>query len=275
MSEEIQESQEQPEIQQEAIQEAPEQTASKESDTEVKARELGWKPKGEYEGENYVSAGEFLRRGELFDKIHSQGTVIKELTENVKFLSNRYKLAEKQAYEKALKDLQEQRIAAIQDSDVDRVLSIDKEAQEINRELYQYQMDTAPKNRYDDPAVKEFLSKNTWFNTNAPVGSKERTLTRDAVDLAHDFVKRNPNASPLEEVKYVESKMKELHSDYFKPVAMRSVEGSNLRAPRTTTRYRYEDLTPHQKMCCDSYVENGLGKAEDYIKELNEFRGVR
>jgi len=60
-------------------------TDSPRSESEIQARESGWKPKDEWDGDptEWVSAEEFNRRGEYLRKIHNQNRKIKQLDDVV------------------------------------------------------------------------------------------------------------------------------------------------------------------------------------------------
>ena len=59
---------------------------------ESQAREQGWKPKEEYEGDpnKWRPAKEFVERGELFTKIDSMGKELKETRKALKMLQDHH-----------------------------------------------------------------------------------------------------------------------------------------------------------------------------------------
>jgi hypothetical protein len=65
---------------QEKVVETPQYSAK-----EQQALELGWRPKTEFDGdpEDWVTAGEFLKRGELFGRINSYRHEIDNLRKTV------------------------------------------------------------------------------------------------------------------------------------------------------------------------------------------------
>ena len=73
-------------------------------DYEGAAREKGWRPKEEYEGdaEGWVGAEEFVKRQPLFDKIKVQSKRLKELEKTVEAMAKHYQTSIKQAKEKAI-----------------------------------------------------------------------------------------------------------------------------------------------------------------------------
>src|SRR5512138_1524244 len=78
--------------------------AAKPSNYETVAREKGWRPKEEYEGDHeaWVDAEEFIKRQPLFDKIKSQSKKLKELEKTIEAISVHYNENIKQAKERAI-----------------------------------------------------------------------------------------------------------------------------------------------------------------------------
>ena len=76
----------------------------KHSEVELRAMEMGWRPKEEYNGdeENFIDAKEFVRRKPLFDKIEHQGKQIKAVTKALEALKTHYTRVEEAAVQKAI-----------------------------------------------------------------------------------------------------------------------------------------------------------------------------
>ena len=71
---------------------------------ESQAREQGWKPKEEYEGDEtkWRPAKEFVERGELFGKIDHMGKELKETRKALKMLQEHHSKVRETEYNKAL-----------------------------------------------------------------------------------------------------------------------------------------------------------------------------
>ena len=102
--------------QEEPTQDQPELTV------EDKAREMGWSPKEDFEGDEskWVSAETFVARKPLFDKIESQSKYIKSVEkstrqtqEALQALAEHHKKVALVAFKKELGDLKTQRRAAL------------------------------------------------------------------------------------------------------------------------------------------------------------------
>ena len=74
---------------------------------EQQAREQGWRPKEEYEGdpEKWRPAKEFVERGELFGKIDHMGKELKETRKALKMLQEHHSKVKETEYNNALKEL--------------------------------------------------------------------------------------------------------------------------------------------------------------------------
>ena len=100
----------------EIVEEEPEEEASEgtedaeTSPDEEAAMQSGWRPKDEWDGDpdEWVSAREFNRRGELMRKIHNQNRQIKQLDSVVNTLANQQKKIFGAGYEKAKRELKSQ-----------------------------------------------------------------------------------------------------------------------------------------------------------------------
>jgi len=87
---------------------ATEQTQTTQVDSyESQAREQGWKPKEEYEGdpEKWKPAKEFVERGELFGKIDTLGKDLKETRKALKMLQEHHAKVKETEYKRAVDDL--------------------------------------------------------------------------------------------------------------------------------------------------------------------------
>ena len=71
---------------------------------EAQAREQGWRPKEEFEGDasKWRPAKEFIERGELFGKIDSMGKELKETRKALKMLQEHHSKVRETEYANAL-----------------------------------------------------------------------------------------------------------------------------------------------------------------------------
>ena len=74
---------------------------------EQQAREQGWRPKEEYEGdpEKWRPAKEFVERGELFGKIDTLGKELKETKKALKMLQEHNEKIKESEFKRAVEEL--------------------------------------------------------------------------------------------------------------------------------------------------------------------------
>lgn len=149
------------------------------------ARQSGWKPKEEWNGEGeWIEAAEFNRRGPLFDTIGKLKDEIRDykksadaLIEHNKRLQDHAKQAEDRGKEKAVKELERKRMEAVQDGDVELFQEIDEEIKE-----YSKQPEEEAKGHID-PSITEWISKNDWFE-------KDEAMTSYMIHKQNEYLNK-------------------------------------------------------------------------------------
>lgn len=128
----------------ENVEEVEQEETPKISKYEEQARSEGWTDLDEWadrgkDPNDWVDAGEFVRRGELMNRIKGQTKAIKsshkrieDLEKAIKTLGEHNKQIAKVEYAKARKDLQRQKLEAIEDRDHETVLDIDDQIAELD-----------------------------------------------------------------------------------------------------------------------------------------------
>lgn len=144
---------------------------------ETTARERGWRPEEEYDGEGvWVDAPEFNRRTELYDKISSQNKVIKNLNKKFDNLVSHTKGVVERTREKTIAEIEERRQKAVQLGDTESFNEIDKELEEAKKipeftdsaeseETGESGEETGEDKPIEIPqTIKDFAEKNkSWF----------------------------------------------------------------------------------------------------------------
>lgn len=250
------------------------------SDSEVKARRLGWVPQEEFKGnqDQWRDADEFLKRGEEIhgylkadlERLHStlsakdrEITEIKQVMEEFRKFHNE---TEARAYKRAIDDLKQQKAEAVRLGDGDAVVKIDdqidqlKEAQttpkatesvkktdEVNREY----LDWLPSNRWyiDDPELQEL-----------------------AEDFGEVLKKKNPALVGKEFLEEVTKRVKKAAPEKFENpnryTSSVTTSSDSRPAPTSKKKNSYENLPQDAKAACDRFVKQGLMTREQYVKEF-------
>ena len=148
---------------------------------ETVAKEKGWRPKEEYEGEvdNWIGAEEFIKRQPLFDKIKIQNKKLKELEKTVDALAKHYQTNIQQAKERAILDLKSERREAIELGEVDKVEEIDQKMMHVHQ-----MVEPVVPTKGIAPEIEQFVDDNRdWFN-------KDEEMTSFAVAYNETALKK-------------------------------------------------------------------------------------
>lgn len=238
-------------------------SANSTPDYETSAREKGWKPKEEYEGDHdgWVGAEEFIKRQPLFDKIKTQSKKLKELERTVEAMAKHYQTNIQQAKEKAIADLKAQRREAIEVGDA---VTVDQIDQKIDHVKAMPDPDIQPKGM--DPEIEKFvLDNSTWFN-------KDEEMTSFAIAYNENYLRKHPGdleKSLDETLKAV----KRAYPDKFtnqRKTNPPAVEGAA--TPNTGAgKYNMNRLTSEQKLVYNQLVKvHKQMSHDDYFKSLEE-----
>lgn len=244
--------------------------ASQASSYEDTAREQGWRPKEEWDGDpdKWRPAKEFVERGELFGKIDHMGKELKETRKALKMLQEHHSKVKETEYNRAiteLKALQKQHLEAgdsekyLETTDILTDLKAEQKARQVIQE------NTPPP---VDPRFVSWTEQNKWYSTDNKM--------RDYADMVGmDYAKKHPNIDPEDVLEYVAQEVKERFKDKFQnPNRSRpsAVEGASGTAPVNKVRF---EMSEDEKKVMNTFVRNGLMSREDYIKELKLSRGIK
>lgn len=224
------------------------------SEVEQKAYEMGWRPKGDYQGEHFVEASEYVNRAPLFKRIEDQSKELKELREMSKATANHLSAVRKESYETALRELESRKIQSVQVGDVESYKKTELQAQEIHKKMQEDPAIQAPQvDQAQLDAIAGFQERNKgWFN-------KDNTENQEMMDaaqfidqkLAQAAHEKGVKLSAIEHLKAVEEKVKKLYSHRFENVqaakpATVSVSSAS-KSSGTAVNNLVSKMTPQQK----------------------------
>jgi len=257
----------------EAVQET-EQSTQVESTPQVdayedQAREQGWKPLEEYEGDKskWRSPKEFVERGELFGKIDSMGKELKETRKALKMLQEHHTKVKETEYNNALRELKALQKKHLEEGNSDGYLETtelltDLKAEQKVREVVK---ETTP--NQPDPRFVAWAGENKWYQTD-----NEMRGYADTVGLG--YAQQNPNLDPEDVLSYVAQQVKIRFKDKFvnpnrsKPS---SVEGNSTPASKKGSFEMSED----ERKTMMTFVRAGVMSKDDYINELKKMKGIK
>jgi len=185
--------------------EGEEEKATTYTDAETAAMKVGWKPKNQMkEGEDFFSAEEFLRRGDLLHAIQKQNRKQKDYEKVIADMTEVLKKQGEKLNSVEVDKIKEGRKTAIENGDVEAVDQYDKLIKKESENV----------KAAENEVVRTFAENNSyWFNVN----TKKTSAMRDfAIEKEVELRTKNPNvpmAVILQEVKDV---VVEKHENFFK-----------------------------------------------------------
>lgn len=246
-----------------------EEVVKEPSATEVEAREGGWKPLEEYEGDpdKWVDAKEFLRRGELFDKIDHLSRDLKDTKKALKALQAHHASVKETEFKRAIEQLKQEKKKAFEEGDADRIIEIDEQLQETKIQQQNEAQQAMQQAQQPDPRFLAWVDKNRWY-----AQDREMRQLADQIGVAH--AAQNPGMTPDDVLKYVAKKIQTMYPEKFenpnrtKPSAVESAGRPSSKKVDTF------ELTEDEERVMKTFVRQGIMSKEDYIAELKKVRGV-
>lgn len=232
-----------------------------------KAISQGWVPKDEFQGEDdeFIDAAEFVRRGELFQKIESQSKEMKHLRAAMNELAKHNAKVREVEYKRAVDDLKRQKKEALNEGDSDRVVELDDQIDLVKdqQKLLQQQQVQQVVPQEVDPAFTTWINKNPWYESNPDM---RKFADRLGAVLATEM-------SPVEVLKEVEKEVKERFKDKFRnPNRDRAGAVEGVRGRPVATKDADVELSDVEKTVMKTLVDGGHITKDEYIKQLKATR---
>ena len=248
--------------------EQPAETAQVDS-YEQQAREQGWKPKEEYEGDpdKWRPAKEFVERGELFGKIDSMGKELKETRKALKLLQEHHSKVKETEYNNALKELKALQKKHLEEGNSDGYLETTELLTDLKAEQKAREVAAQVNPQQPDPRFVSWTQQNQWY-----VKDQEMRDFADTVGMG--YAQRNPGIDPEEVLEFVEKQVKSRFRDKFqnpnrnKPS---SVEGASTPAANKSSF----EMSDEERKVMNTFVRNGIMSKDEYIAELKKMKGVK
>ena len=237
---------------------------------EDQAREQGWRPKEEFEGdpEKWKPAKEFVERGELFGKIDTLGKELKETRKALKMLQEHHTKVKETEYKRAVDELKALQKRHLEEGNSDGYLEAselltDLKAEQKAREAVQQTQTVQPDERFTS-----WVSANPWY-------TKDQDMREYADVVGLGYANKHPGIDPEEVLKYVSVQVKSHFKDKFQnPNRGRpsAVEGNN--TPAAANKNSFE-LTDDERKVMNTFVRAGVMTKEEYVAQVKQMRGVK
>lgn len=242
---------------------------------EDRAREQGWRPKDEYEGDpsKWVSAETFVAKGELIERIESLGKKLKDADKTIKMLTEHHQKVKESEFKRAVEYLKAQKKQAYEAGDVDKIIEIDEKIATV-RETQKAQTAAekeAVREEGPHPDFVAWVTDNKWYEKNSD-------MRADADLFGEAYARNNPDKSPQEVLEYVTKKIKRAYPDEFQnPNRNRpsSVEGGQRAGTSSGAGNSSFQLTEEETKIMNTFVRQGVLTKEQYIEEVKRMRGVK
>lgn len=240
------------------------------STVEDKAREQGWRPKEEFDGDpsKWVSAETFVAKGELIDRIEALGKKLKDSEKTIGMLKEHHTKVKETEFKRAVDFLKSQKKAAYENGDVDKIIEIDEKIAEV-KETQKAQKQQEQVNEQPDthPDFIFWASENKWYDRNSE-------MRADADAFGEAYARNNPSKTPQEVLEYVTTKIKKTYPEEFtNPNRNRpnGVEGGGTRQGSSRDTFT---LTAEETKVMNTFVRNEIMTKEEYIAQVKAMRGA-
>lgn len=234
------------------------------------ALKAGFDPK--FDGPNKKTAEQFVKDGSFFKKINDLKKENEETKKMVRELAEHNAKLEKASYDKAYRELESKRKAAISSGDGKEVEFIEEKQREVAKQASEVKI---PKNEPTiTPELMDFQERNKdWFN-NTNDENLEMAEAADFIDrrIAQQAAQRGITLTQKEHLQMVEDKIKKLYSHRFenvnqsKPAAVSTSTASS----SGSSKGMADRLSSQQRNFAEKARKMG-GKLTDeaYAKQLN------
>ena len=250
------------------------------NESEVKARRLGWVPQEEFKGnpEQWRDADAFLQRGEEIhgylkadlDRLHTTLTAkdreLTEIRQTMEEFRKFHNETEARAYKRAIEELKQLKVTAIEQGDGGKVVEIDEQIDQLKEAQKKPTQEPTKNPSQVNQEYLDWLPSNRWYD-------EDKELQELADDFGEIVKKNNPNLVGKAFLEEVTKKVKKAAPDKFENPArsMSSVgTSSDNRAASSSGKKKksYDNLPADAKAACDKFVKTIPNyKVEDYLKD--------
>lgn len=251
------------------------------TEVEKQAMAQGWKPKDQWEGDpnQHRSAREYIDRGELLGKIKSQNQQLNELRTGLQQLSDHNKRVYMAGYENAIKELRQQRTAALKEGDVDAAAAIEEKLDDTKDKLAELKQQNTKVAQAPQTSeiTRNWLAANQWYQ-------QEPSMKYAANGYAQQMASQNPNVTEEEVYEYIDKQIRKDFPHKFERQQQRSApspDGDSRRsvggkggAPLTFEKI-LGNMTEEQQSIARSLVKTGAITKEKYVEDWVKITGGR
>ena len=235
------------------------------------ARQQGWVPKEEWQGdpEDWTDSKEFVRRGELFSKISSQSSEIKEMKKAMTALVEHHQKVKETEFTRAISYLKQQKKAALEEGNADKLLEVEDAMDALKQEQSESKKEKqAPAEKQLSPAFVQWVRNNQWY-------ANDKEMQAFADDIGVGYYSRHPGAPEQDVYQYVQERVKRAYPEKFKgqgtkiPTVESGNTGSNGGTKKETVK-----LSEEQDKVMKTFIRQGIMTKEQYIEDLRKIGAI-
>ena len=245
------------------------------SPVETQAREQGWVSKEEWvesgrSEDEWRPAKEFVDRGELYKSIHQVKRELKQEKQAREALSKHHTYVFEMAYQKAKKDLQLERRAAVRNEDIDAVEAIEDEMSRLDEEHAQARQalvaQQAAAVQGPPPEFQAWVDRNTWYQAD-----NELRIFADAYGNA--MAQNRPGIQPAEVLKAVEQEVRKRFPEKFgtKRAAPNAVAPVNRTSRKSSNDVQLDEF---EQEIMNTLVKSGEMTEAEYKSQIKKAKGL-
>lgn len=256
----------------EAAEQVQENALSDAPSMEDQAREMGWRPKEEFKGDDskWVDAETFVKRGEDIlpivranakkdrEALEAARAEIAEMKKTFGEFKKYHSQTERRAYERAMRDLEERQAEAVEAGDLKAVREITKEMTDLSKDV-QTDGNGDPYESEDHKGeLARWKGENPWFE-------KDSVMTGAAIAIASELEAQGVKGkAQMDEVaKRIKAEFPHKFENERRKVPA-AVEGAS--PPRKGGKTR-SDLPPEARAQMDKWVKQGLLTEAQFLKD--------
>jgi len=252
---------------------APSGQTDKQVELELRAKDMGWKPLEEFKGdpEDFIDAGEFVRRKPLFDKIETTGKQLKHISTSLEYLKEHYKKVKETEYNRALADMKAQLKDAKREGNNELVADIEEAQERVTKERDEFleEVETIKVEKGPHPAFEQWLARNKWYTS-----SESMRAYADVVGTRLHKQKMEPEQVLLEVEKAIKKEFPEKFRNPNRDNAP-SVEGSSSRIVKKNDPLDTSFLNEQDIRVMNQLVRDKVLTKEEYIADMKKQYGVK
>ena len=255
-----------------AVQEQPANEQPQYTNIELRAMEMGWRPREEFDGEDddFVDAKEFVGRKPLYDKIATQSKQLKNVAQAVEALKLHNGKIEEASYQRALKELKAERKQALIEGDADKFESLDDEIKTVEKQVdvirEEQQKPIVREEPQVHPEFANWQNKNPWY-----------TSVKYMKDFADsEGSKLAGTMSPGEVLKEVEKRVrKEFPHKFVNQNKADAPDVGTSKATGRVARSESIELDEQELSIMNKFIRQGVMTKEQYIADLKKIKGIK